>query len=145
MRTKTSRLGGGFALAWLALCIPAFGGSPVPASVPNDLHSPTVAAPTISRAGETGVASYYGVPYDGQPTASGEIFDMNQFTAAHPRLAFGTRVRVTHLGNRRSVVVRVNDRGPFVKGRVIDLSQAAARELQMLASGVAEVKLEILN
>ena len=98
-----------------------------------------------ARAGETGVASYYGAPYDGQPTASGEIFDRNQYTAAHPRLAFGTRVRVTHLINHRSVVVRVNDRGPFVKGRVIDLSQAAAHELQMLASGVAEVKLEILN
>lgn len=92
---------------------------------------------------ETGIASFYGQKYHGRQTANGEIFDMNDLTAAHPRLAFGTRVKVTHLANNLSVTVRINDRGPFVKGRVIDLSQAAARELQMIQTGLAEVKIEI--
>lgn len=94
---------------------------------------------------ETGVASYYGTKYHGKPTASGEIFNMNDLTAAHPKLAFGTRVKVTHLENNRTVIVRINDRGPFVQGRMIDLSQAAATELQMIQSGLARVKLEVLN
>jgi len=93
----------------------------------------------------TGVASYYGAQYHGKPTASGEIFDMNQLTAAHPSYAFGTRVKVTHSGNNRSVIVRINDRGPFIKGRVIDLSRAAAEKLQMAKSGLAQVKLEIVE
>ena len=92
---------------------------------------------------ETGIASYYGIPYHGRQTASGEIFNMNELTAAHPKLKFGTRVKVTHLANNRSVTVRINDRGPFVKGRVIDLSRAAATELQMVSSGLAEVRIEV--
>lgn len=98
-----------------------------------------------SPAREAGIASYYGDKYHGKPTASGEIFDMHQLTAAHPRYAFGTRVKVTHSGNNRSVIVRINDRGPFVKGRVIDLSLAAARELRMVKSGLAEVRIEVIN
>jgi rare lipoprotein A len=94
---------------------------------------------------EVGVASYYGARFHGRLTANGETFNMNDLTAAHPRLAFGTRVRVTHLEANRSVIVRINDRGPFVKGRIIDLSQAAASELQMIRSGLAPVKLEVLN
>ena len=94
---------------------------------------------------ETGTASYYGARFQGHQTANGEIFNMDELTAAHPRLAFGTRVKVTHLANNRSVLVRINDRGPFVKGRVIDLSQAAAAELQMTRSGLAEVKIEIVE
>lgn len=94
---------------------------------------------------ETGVASYYGVPYHGRQTASGEVFDMNELTAAHPTLKFGTKVKVTHLANNRSVTVRINDRGPFVKGRVIDLSKAAAEELRMVRAGLAEVKIEVLD
>lgn len=94
---------------------------------------------------ETGIASYYGTKYHGRPTASGEVFNMHELTAAHPRLSFGTRVKVTHLANHKSVTVRINDRGPFVKGRVIDLSQAAANELQMVNSGLAAVKLEIVE
>lgn len=94
---------------------------------------------------EVGVASYYGAKFHGRLTANGETFDMNELTAAHPRLAFGTRVKVTDLEANRSVVVRINDRGPFVKGRIIDLSQAAAQELQMIQSGLARVKLEVLN
>lgn len=104
----------------------------------------TVAMLTIP-APQTGVASYYGMPYHGRPTASGEVFNMKELTAAHPTLKFGTKVKVTHLANHRSVTVRINDRGPFVKGRVIDLSQAAAEELQMIRSGLAEVKLEVLE
>jgi rare lipoprotein A len=94
---------------------------------------------------ETGVASYYAHKYHGKQTASGETFDMHALTAAHPTYKFGTRVKVTHLENKHSVTVRINDRGPFVKGRVIDLSLAAAKELQMVESGLAQVKLEIVE
>lgn len=104
----------------------------------------SVAAPKATLP-ETGVASYYGVPYHGRQTASGEVFNMNELTAAHPKLKFGTMVKVTHQANGRSVTVRINDRGPFVKGRVIDLSKAAAEELQMVRAGLAEVKLEVLD
>ena len=90
----------------------------------------------------TGRASYSGARFAGRPTASGEIFDPNAFTAAHPSLPFGTRVRVTNLANDRSVTVRINDRGPYTGGRIIDLSRAAAEEIGMIASGTARVKLE---
>ena len=93
---------------------------------------------------EVGTASYYADKYHGRPTASGEIFDMHQLTAAHPRLKFGTRVKVTNTANHRSVVVRINDRGPFVAGRVIDVSLAAAEELQMVSSGLAPVQVQVL-
>lgn len=94
---------------------------------------------------EAGIASYYADAYHGRPTASGERFDMHQLTAAHPRLKFGTRVRVTNTANHRSVLVRINDRGPFVAGRVIDVSRAAAEELQMIRSGLAAVTLEVVE
>jgi peptidoglycan lytic transglycosylase len=103
------------------------------------------AADQPATVAEAGIASYYGADYHGKRTASGEIYDMRQLTAAHPRHAFGTRVRVTHSGSNRSVIVRINDRGPFIKGRVIDLSQAAAEELQMVKSGAAQVKVEIVE
>jgi len=90
-----------------------------------------------------GVASYYGKEYQGKKTASGEIYDMNKMTAAHRTLPFGVNLRVTDLSSDRSVVVRVNDRGPFARGRIIDLSLAAARKLDMLRAGKATVKLEI--
>jgi rare lipoprotein A len=98
-----------------------------------------------TKVAEAGIASYYGAEYHGKRTASGEIYDMRQLTAAHPRYSFGTRLKVTHSGNNRSVIVRINDRGPFTKGRVIDLSQAAAEELQMVKSGLAEVKVELIQ
>ena len=94
---------------------------------------------------ETGIASYYADKYHGRKTASGETFDMHALTAAHPTYPFGTRVKVTHLKSQRSVIVRINDRGPFVKGRVIDLSLAAAEQLRMVRSGLAQVTLEILE
>jgi rare lipoprotein A len=89
---------------------------------------------------ESGVASYYAHKYHGRTTASGERFDMNDLTAAHKTLPFGTRVRVTNLDNGKTVTVRVNDRGPFVKGRVIDLSLAAAKKIDMVNAGLANVE-----
>ncbi len=110
--------------------------------VPTQPPPPTGApAPVVQ--GEEGIASWYGHPYDGRPTASGEIYNMYAMTAAHRTLPFGTRVRVHDLKNHRSVVVRINDRGPFVKGRIIDLSYAAAQDLHM--DGTAPVRLEILG
>jgi rare lipoprotein A len=91
---------------------------------------------------ETGFASFYAAKYHGRLTASGEVFDMRALTAAHPRLAFGTRVKVIHAANGRSVIVRINDRGPFLPNRVIDLSLAAAEELGMVQAGLAQVRLE---
>jgi rare lipoprotein A len=96
------------------------------------------------QATSKGMASYYSYE-GGNRTATGERFNPQGFTAAHRSLPFGTLVRVTNTGNGRSVVVRINDRGPFIRGRVIDLSLGAARELGMISSGVAAVKLEILS
>jgi len=93
---------------------------------------------------ELGLASWYGPDFHGRPTSSREIYDMNDMTAAHPSLPFGTRVMVTNLDNERTTVVRINDRGPFVKGRIIDLSYAAARVLGMIGPGTARVRLEVL-
>jgi rare lipoprotein A len=93
---------------------------------------------------QDGVASYYGATFAGRRTASGERFDPRALTAAHRELAFGTHVRVTNLANGRSVTVRINDRGPFAGGRLVDLSWEAARKLDMLRSGVARVRLEVL-
>src|SRR5262249_57916016 len=92
-----------------------------------------------------GVASWYGDDFQGSRTASGERFDAGAMTAAHPSLPLGARVRVTNLANGRSVVVRVTDRGPFVCGRVIDVSSAAARRLGMVESGTARVQLVRLD
>lgn len=91
-----------------------------------------------------GAASWYGPGFHGRLTASGERFDQNDLTAAHKKLPFGTRVRVTNETNGRSVVVRINDRGPFVGKRVIDLSREAAEEIGLLKKGVSRVKLEVL-
>ena len=91
-----------------------------------------------------GEASYYGRELAGNRTASGERFDPNAFTAAHRTLPLGTRLRVTNVANGRSVIVRVNDRGPFVRSRLIDVSFGAAREIQMVRSGKAQVRLEIV-
>lgn len=93
---------------------------------------------------EIGAASYYAHEFDGRRTASGERFDMQELTAAHRTLPFGTRVRVTNLNNGRSVVVRINDRGPFKKGRILDVSYAAAQQLRMIGPGTARVQLDLL-
>lgn len=94
---------------------------------------------------ETGTASYYGSRHHGKRTASGEPFDQHGLTAAHRSLPFGTRVRVTNLNNDRTVVVRINDRGPHTRGRLIDLSRAAAQQLDMLRSGTARVRVQSLS
>jgi len=91
---------------------------------------------------ETGKASFYGNEFDGKKTANGETFHQSQFTAAHKHLPFGTMVKVTNLVNNKSVIVRINDRGPYAAGRIIDLSKAAAKQIDMIAAGV--VKVEIL-
>lgn len=102
--------------------------------------------PLLSAKGfkETGVASWYGPGFHGRLTANGERFNMHALTAAHTRLPLGTRVRVTHLGTGASLIVRINDRGPFVKDRVIDLSHEAARRLGVIRKGSARVRLEAL-
>ena len=93
---------------------------------------------------EVGWASYYARTLHGRRTANGEQYNEMAFTAAHPRLPFGTVLRVTHLKNQRTVEVRINDRGPFIKGRIIDLSYAAAKQVGMLNDGVARVRITIL-
>jgi len=103
----------------------------------------TAPAPGPIIQGEEGIASWYGRPYHGRPTASGEIYNMYAMTAAHRTLPFGTEVRVHDLESGRDVTVRINDRGPFVEGRIIDLSYAAAQAVEM--PGVARVQLEILG
>jgi len=105
---------------------------------------PTVASPASSDL--EGLASYYAEPYDGRRTASGEVFNSYQeLTAAHRTLPFNTVVKVTNEANGRDVNVRINDRGPFVKGRVIDLSYKAAKEIDLVRAGVAPVKLTIMK
>jgi rare lipoprotein A len=94
---------------------------------------------------QTGMASWYGPGFHGKRTANGEIYDQNDMTAAHQTLPLGTRVAVTNLQNGRQVEVRINDRGPFVKDRTIDLSYAAARTLGMIAPGTAPVRIEVLG
>lgn len=98
-----------------------------------------------SRDGETGVASYYGEQFRGRATASGEKYDPDQLTAAHPSHPMGTRVRVTNLKNGRTVVVRINDRGPYRPGRIIDLSARAAKEIGLLADGIAKVQVQAVG
>ncbi|HVT92345.1 MAG TPA: septal ring lytic transglycosylase RlpA family protein [Bryobacteraceae bacterium] len=95
--------------------------------------------------GETGIASWYGKPYDGRPAANGEIYDMEKLTAAHRTLPFGTWVRVTNLSNGKSVDVRITDRGPFINGRIIDLSKAGARAIDMIGPGTAQVRLHVVQ
>lgn len=92
-----------------------------------------------------GKASWYGPGFHGRRTANGERYNQNAMTAAHRNLRFGTRVKVTNLNNGRSVILRINDRGPYVKGRVIDVSAAAARSLGMIKTGVAPVRVTILG
>ena len=107
------------------------------------LGSPVTAPPSPTTR-IVGLASWYGRWHQGRSTASGEAYDMNQPTAAHRTIPFGTRLRVTNIDNGRSVVVRVNDRGPRVPERVLDLSLAAAKALGMVGAGVARVEIVVL-
>lgn len=94
---------------------------------------------------QTGIASWYGPQHHGRRTANGERFDMDALTAAHPSYAFGTRVRVTLLATGRSVEVRINDRFPAYKGRLIDLSRGAAREIGLMGRGTGRVRVEVIG
>lgn len=100
---------------------------------------------TSTDAGVSGKASWYGAHHHGKKTASGERFNQNALTAAHRSLPFGTKVKVTNTLNNKSVTVRVNDRGPYSKGRVIDLSRAAAGKIDLINNGVAPVRLHVLR
>jgi len=93
---------------------------------------------------ETGIASWYGVPYHGRPAADGEIYDMEKLVAAHRLMPFNTWLKVTNLSNNKTVNVRVIDRGPFVDGRIVDLSKAAARDIGLLGPGIGKVRLEVI-
>ncbi len=108
-------------------------------------HRKSHPSTTAKNCEETGMASYYGGKFIGRQTANGEIFVANKLTAAHKTLPFGTMVKVTNLSNGKSVVVRINDRGPFVKGRIIDLSEAAAKKIDMLQQGVVKVEIVCVN
>lgn len=127
---------------WLcALLLPGRLAASDSISMPVTTSAP---AEVAAIAPETGVASYYHDKYQGRPTASGELFDTEKLTAAHRTLPFGTVVKVTHAATGRMVIVRINDRGPFIVGRVIDLSRAAARALQIEKAGLAQVQVEIV-
>jgi rare lipoprotein A len=121
--------------------IPPIAKVPSESEVPPIAKIPASPEPTIT---ETGLASWYGSRHHGKRTASGEIFNQDKFTAAHRTLPWGTRVKVTNLANGKSVEVRINDRGPFSQGRIIDLSRAAARSLGMVEQGITTVRIEWL-
>ena len=120
---------------------------------PNDNYAPANSgynAPTpnvnpLAPQAMRGTASYYAEQYQGRPTASGETYDMYAMTAAHPDLPFGTPLRVTNVQTGQSVVVRVNDRGPFKPGRIVDVSLAAAQQLGLILNGSAEVAVEVVG
>lgn len=103
--------------------------------------------PVVAEFGhiEEGLASWYGEKYHGRTTASGEVFDKNAISAAHKELPFGTWVEVTNLDNGRKLRVRINDRGPFIEGRIIDLSERAASELGMKNAGIARVVIRVVS
>ena len=125
--------------------IPPIAKVPSPAEAeqaPPIARIPTPSQPTMM---ETGLASWYGAKFHGKLTASGEVFNQDKFTAAHPTLPWGSRVKVTNLDNGKSVDVRINDRGPFGKGRIIDVSRAAARTLGMVGRGITTVRVEWLS
>lgn len=111
---------------------------PAPAQ-PTVKKSPAVPA----KLPQTGLASWYGAQHQGKQTASGTIYDQGELTAAHPSLPFGSKIKVTNLANGKSVEVEITDRGPFAENRIIDLSRAAAKALDMIESGTATVRLEL--
>jgi rare lipoprotein A len=131
-----------FLLAILAGCATRGSLPAAPVSPPPPVTAAPPAAAREPYFTQTGMASFYGAAHDGRTRADGGTFDRHDFTAAHRTLAFGTVVRVTNLDNGRSIKVEINDRGPHVKGRIIDLSSAAARALGMTHDGVTRVRVE---
>ena len=144
------RIAHGLAIACVIAGLGAAQGPNISEAKPAPVSS-VQTKPVASRpAGKTkpyqvGTASWYGEPFEGKPTASGEPYDMYEMTAAHLTLPIGSYVRVTNLRNGRSVVVRVNDRGPVVPGRIIDLSYGAAQAIHMRGYGLQRVRLDLLN
>lgn len=160
--TKTALVYGCVLLATLLLEACATQGTSAPTTRPATRHAPEVLPPGYVRsyevfgktyyvmadAGdfrESGTASWYGPKFDGRPTANGETFDMHKMTAAHKSLPLPTYVQVTNLANQRTIVVRVNDRGPFIGDRVIDLSYAAAVALDMIGPGTGQVDIVAID
>jgi rare lipoprotein A len=137
------KLGAGVLMMGLAMSASAKDGSTLEQAANSRSQTPQAAAKVGKKSRhwlQTGLASWYGEHFQGRKTAGGESFDMNQMTCAHPSLPMGTWLRVTNLRNRRSTFVRVNDRGPVVDGRIVDLSMAAAQTLGL--AGVGQVRLE---
>jgi rare lipoprotein A len=137
---------------WAIVCPPAaISQEPAPAAATTPLGVAATAPPGVAAtappgvaAVDSGLASWYGHPFHGRQAANGEIYDMETMTAAHPTLPFNSRVRVHNLENGKSVEVRITDRGPFVEGRIIDLSHAAARAIGMIVPGTVPVRVEIV-
>jgi rare lipoprotein A len=123
---------------------PAMTPAPAPAPSPAPAAAPTPAATAASSGNMEGLAAYYSDKLNGHKTASGQVLDQHALTAAHPTLPFGTKVKVTNTKNNRSVIVRINDRGPTQSGRVIDVTRAAATKLGMSKNGTVPVKLEVV-
>jgi len=139
------RIAQGLALAVLVGLGVAQGPTKAGSAKNSGTKAASPAAPrTAATPYQVGTASWYGDYFEGKPTASGEPFNMYDMTAAHPTLPLGTMVKVTNLRNRRSVVVRINDRGPIVPGRIIDVSYSAARALQFHAQGIQRVRLDVV-
>ncbi len=128
--------------ALLAGCFPS---APRFRTTPWTAGSASVAVDDRALSVQEGIASYYADEFNGRKTSSGEIFDMNKLTCAHQKYEFGTRLRVVNLDNGKSCEVVVNDRGPFVADRIVDLSYAAARNIGMIGTGTARVRLEVLE
>ena len=109
----------------------------------RDIAKSLSSAPSLFTV--SGTSSWYGSKFHGRKTANGEVYDMNRLSAAHKELPLGSWIRVTNLKNKRKVILRVNDRGPFIEGRILDLSRKAAEELDFLIDGLTEVKIEVLS
>jgi rare lipoprotein A len=131
-------------LVGLALAAASCGKKKIAVTPPPRSAQPPVPAPPVG-ATEQGMASWYGHPYHGRPAADGEIYDMETLVAAHRTLPFQTWVRVRNMSNAKTVDVRIIDRGPFVAGRIIDLSHAAAKQIELIGPGVGQVELTILS
>ena len=115
-----------------------------PAAVAERSQALSRAVRISARPYQVGTASWYGEDFEGKPTASGEPYNMYELTAAHPSLPLGTMVKITNLRNRRTVVVRINDRGPIVPGRIIDVSYSAAKVLKFQGQGIQRVRLDVV-
>ena len=145
------RLAHGLAMAFLVASLGAAQGPNNSEATPACASRPVESKPEIRKQAskkapyQIGTASWYGSYFDGKPTASGEAYDMHDLTAAHPTLPLGSYVRVTNLHNGRAVVVRVNDRGPIVQGRIIDLSYGAAQVLEFQEQGLQRVRLDVVK